>query len=573
MSNTWLFRRLPFIGLVAICTQLLYELYQGLAFSAVFQDLTSLLVIGSLAPVAWGASNSIVKSYRQGQTSRAAMISLGAALLGFVFYAFWWSRWSGGLAAGLHAEQVPQHPTFLRAAAILALVAFALRSIWFARLRHQVDATPGRKILAAYFAAAAVATVALIMPWSLQPGAALSLIDAFFVSISALSVTGLSPVNIATTFSRSGQWVILGVIQIGGLGIIAISAGLAAMTRKRMSLSESMLGRQLFDVPHVGQMSTFIGQVVFITLICELIGFGWIYLCLPSDLPGRSFHALFHAVSAFCNAGFSTLERNLETPGIIGARIGIAWLVIIGGLGFPVLLDGIKILAGKCKNGRLPAESQLTCMTSVALLVVGAIGIALVESLSGESKMGLADRIGQSVFYSVSARTAGFNILPVELLTQPTQLILMALMVIGGGPLSTAGGIKTSTAGVIFAAVYSLLRGNKWIQYRDREIPAFGLQKAVSIVVLYFSVALGASILLMAIEQHDPLALTFEVVSALSTTGLSMGMTAQLSSVSKLLVIALMLTGRLGLVTMVYVGMGRIAEQRYRYPQSHFYVG
>jgi trk system potassium uptake protein len=414
----------------------------------------------------------------------------------------------------------------------------------------------------------------LILPMSLRPGVSLNVIDALFTSVSAIAVTGLTTVPISGTFSLFGQSVILVLIQLGGIGIVAVSIGLVSLTGSKLSISQSLMGRLMYDLPQLGGVRVFIRNVVTVVFAAELIGCFWIYFSLPADTPYRMFQSVFHAVSAFCNAGFSTFPDSLNVAGLGFLKIGIALLIIVGGMGFPVIFEVLPRLSVYRSVYRpLSANTVLTLSAACILLLVGAAGIFLSESFMSLSPLAWGVRLEQSLFYSVSSRTAGFNMLAPAELTFGTQFFILCLMFIGGASVSTAGGIKTSTATVVALSTLSLLRGHQWIQLRKREISMLVLQKAVAIIVLYLLIMVSAILVLLAIERENPWTITFEVVSALSTVGLSLGVTPQLSLPGKLVIIALMFTGRLGIITMVYVGIGQIRQQRFRYAKEDLYVG
>lgn len=498
---------------------------------------------------------------------------VGIAVASLLFLGLWFSRWRFGWDFALHPEETLRYRTFLQSGHLLALTTFVMASQRVRSWWEVMDLTPGRMVLITYAIASLIGTFLLILPFSLRPDASLALIDAFFISVSAITVTGLSPVNIFEVFSLFGQGVLLFFIQLGGLGLVVLSVGLAVVSRRRLSLAESMMGRELYDVPDVGRMKTFLGRVVFYTVVLELAGALLIWPMLPGEMENRFFQALFHSVSAFCNAGFSIFPETLEIPGLTLMKSILSVLIILGGIGFPVMFEVMDRARGRIIRKRY-SPNTLLCLTSAGILLLGgAAAILSTEIAAGLHEEGILARLGHSLFYSISARTAGFNITPMDHLTQGSQLIILILMIIGGSPLSTAGGIKTTTASIFLISTSSLLRGLKWIQYRSSEIPYFLLQKCVSVVVLYLMASITAIVLLLALEDLDPWTLTFEAVSALSTVGLSLGATAQLGIISKFVLIALMFVGRLGVVTAVYVGVGSVSGQRFRYPQEQFYVG
>jgi trk system potassium uptake protein TrkH len=484
------------------------------------------------------------------------------------------SRWTLGWEAGWRMSGLDHYNNYVDAALFL-LGCSLLLSMRRVTLRlSRLDLTSGRRLILSYVVLIIGATFLLMLPFAVLDGQQLELVDAAFTVVSALSVTGLASVNIAEVLSLSGQTIVLLLIQIGGLGIVAITAALAAATLRQMSLNQSMVGKELYDIPDFGNMSQFVAKVTGLTFGLELLGTFALYFSLPSGLENRFFHALFHSVSAFCNAGFSTLPANLENSPFAPWGLGVlCLLIVIGGLGFPLLFELMKECANKRWKSHISVNSRLTLIVTAVLLVGGALVIFLMQSFAISRFPSAGDRFWHSLFYSVSSRTAGFNMTPVSQLSQTSVLVIMLLMVVGGGPMSTAGGIKTTTLGVLAATAWATITGRTGAQFMHRRIPDLTIHRAVTGVVLYVFVASIATVLLVLTESIDPWAILFEVISALSTVGLSLGATTELSGFGKILVILLMLMGRIGLVTFVYAGIGRRAPRRYRYPQDSFFVG
>jgi trk system potassium uptake protein TrkH len=223
-------------------------------------------------------------------------------------------------------------------------------------------------------------------------------------------------------------------------------------------------------------------------------------------------------------------------------------------------------------RGRLSDVSHLALCSGFALFFLGTLGIFIMETF-GSQPGTLGSRLGEALFFSVSARTAGFAHVSMNMLSPMSHAVLIVLMAIGASPMSTGGGIKSTTAAVLVVNAFSFLRGLKWAEYRRSEIPNVILQKAVAVVVIYVVVALMGTSLLVLIERDSPFKILFEVVSAMSTVGLSLNYTSELSAAGKVIVILLMLVGRLGLVTFIYAGIGKVVDRRYRLPQGNYYVG
>jgi trk system potassium uptake protein TrkH len=511
------------------------------------------------------------------------------------FYLLWWSRWAGGARVAQISPLASQERAYLQLGTLLAFLNFLslqnqIRNWW-----RNLEVTPGRKILGMYLIACLAGSAFLILPWTHLPGKTVQLIDALFITVSALSVTGLSPLDIATHFTLPGLTAIVVMIQLGGWGVVAVSVALVMLTRARLSLSESQMGLELYDIPETGRFNDFLKKVMKTSLILEGMGAVAILTSLPLGTENAWFHALFLSISSFCNAGFSSLPANLENPITLFPRFPIGALILLGGIGFPILFEAhqafchwkqerekLKATSSERKQkGRTAAKPHrsftthfvLTLSVSTLLLFGGWFALSLTELLHEPKILQGWDLAGQALFYSISARTAGFNIIPVDQLAFSSQIILVFLMVIGGSPLSTAGGIKTTTAGVIVASVWNFLRGRNWIQFMNREISWVALQKSVTILTLYSCAAFLALLLMLVTEDLDAWALTFEIVSALSTTGLSVGATGALTVIGKLIVSALMLTGRIGLITVAVASLGRTKEQKFRYPVGRFYIG
>jgi trk system potassium uptake protein TrkH len=268
------------------------------------------------------------------------------------------------------------------------------------------------------------------------------------------------------------------------------------------------------------------------------------------------------------------LPANLESSPFGGFGLGvICVLIVVGGLGFPILFEVIGALNKGPRKRRFSANSRLTLAVTGSLLLVGAVSIFMMQTFTHGNELSTQQRFWQSIFYSISSRTAGFNMVPVHQLGATSVLVIMVLMAIGGGPMSTAGGMKTTTVGVLIATAWATVSGRGQAQFAGRTIPDITIHRAVSGVVIYLFVASSATLMLVLLEGLDPWALLFEVVSALSTVGLTLGVTEQLSGPGKFIILTLMLVGRIGLVTFLYAGMGRIEPRRYRYPKDRFFVG
>ena len=446
----------------------------------------------------------------------------------------------------------------------------------------------GQGLLFGYFLSIILIGTALLSLPVAWPGAgAVPFIDALFTSVSAACVTGLITINTAD-FTLFGQIVILLVIQAGGLGIIAISTLYLARPGARMSLESRKLIREYYVEAVEFNPRNILRNVLLVTFALELIGAVALYVMFRFGSGGVAgggataeagvFAAVFHAVSAFCNAGFSVFPDSLERySNAVGVNIVVMLLIVAGGFGFVVVQDAIEWFSRR--RHRLSLHSAVVLATSFALIILGA-ALYFVFGFY-DTDAGWGGRVLQSLFQSVTTRTAGFNTLPQDALSQPAYLQTLSLMFIGGGPGSTAGGIKVSVfALVIVAAVGGTNRFGE-TRLARRRVPmevltnAYGLAAKALLIVLVASVAITiteslgrAGLGVAALED-----LVFEVFSAFGTVGLSRGITPELNAASKVVIILTMLAGRLGLIS---IAMPRFRQERERlleYPRERILIG
>lgn len=495
------------------------------------------------------------------------------------------------LEAGLH-HQVGELGFFL-----LRLFLFLCVSLQLLRAAERVLAAGIRAefLLAGSFLLIIVlGGLLLLLPAaSARPEAPIGLVDAFFTATSAVCVTGLAVRDTGGDFSVSGQTVIAVLIQIGGLGIVTFVALLSSLSNKALPVPQMVAFRHLINAPEIGDLRRRVIGIVAITFAVEGLGALMLFRWADPAMAGmdRIGWAVFHSVSAFCNAGFalhpSSLEFAVRDPGI---NVTIMLLIIAGGLGFLVIpeilaafwIGGRELLPERLfrtgKPGlrwpKFSVQTRLSLWVTGALIVAGTLGIWLIESDRLLGGFGTFDAVMASAFQSVTARTAGFNTLSVGGLQNATLLLIMFLMVIGGSPVSTAGGIKTVTFGILILGLKALVTGKDRIEVFGRTLPTRAIFSALNVFVLY---AVSATAGLVAVSLFDPgVALRdsgFEVVSALSTVGLSTGITAGLSPGSKIVLCALMFIGRIGpiaLVLSVFQARARIA---YDFPDEDVVVG
>lgn len=449
---------------------------------------------------------------------------------------------------------------------------FYERSMRRMRFIFRLALRPVQTIVLSYAGAILVGTLLLALPFSLRETEHASFFDAFFVATSAVSVTGLSVVDIPTTFSGFGLVVILLLVQLGGLGIMFLFAALAVLSGKKLTAKrEHDLVETLGADASTGFRRT-LRFIVVVTLAVELLGAVLLYVSFAARMaPGpAAFHALFHAVSAFCNAGISSLPGGIENAGA-ATLTTIGALAVIGGLGTPVLLPLWLRLRGDRRI--LGLHAKLALATSGILLATGALNFLLFDGRHGLAHGGPLETIGHALFLSASVRTSGFAVSSVEQMSPAALAWLMLLAVIGASPGSTGGGLKTTTAAVLALAVVAVLRRRNEVAAFGRTVPKEDILRAIAILWSGLVVLALGILLLLALEPHRPLAAVFEAVSAFSTTGMSLGLTPELRPASRLVVIGLMVLGRLGPLTLLLAFFERRRPVEVHYPAQHVQFG
>lgn len=470
-------------------------------------------------------------------------------------------------------------PDDLAGAWLVATQGFVLLSIVLGTLRDSRRLVgravqPQLVIFASFVLLIAAGTGLLLLPRATRaPG--LSVVDALFTAASAASVTGLAVVDTATAFTPLGHSILLALIQAGGLGIMTLTTffafAFAGGTLRQYASLQALVGEQ-----SLGRIRATLAQIALVTLGFEAAGAAVLYRHLPeSAVPeaGRLFSAVFHSISAFCNAGFALHGLNLSGPGLrdnVPVQATVMTLVVAGGLGFPVLAALGGLLARRRR--RLDLHAQLVLSTSALLLAGGVAVLLLLEPSGGALGEGRGPRLLSALFHSVSARTAGFNTVDLAALAPASLFAILLLMWIGGSPASTAGGVKTTTAAVALLTVLSIAGGRERVELFRRRIGEASIQRAFATVVVSVFLLSASVLALLALEAKPPLDLAFEAVSALSTVGLSTGITPSLGAPAKLLLAALMLAGRVGLLGCVLALTPRRPEARHEYAREDVLV-
>ena len=458
------------------------------------------------------------------------------------------------------------------------------RFIIWARERHL---TIQQLLVVAFATTILLGAGALMLSTRMMPGVTpLTTVDALFTATSAVCVTGLTVRDTSTDFSTVGQIIILCLIQAGGLGILTLSNALFLFGRRRLGLRNRMVMEETLGVLPAFSARGILARVFMYTFVCEGIGAALLTARFAFDysFPRALWMGIFHAVSAFCNAGFAILQGNLTAySGDIVVNVVIMALIILGGLGFIVVEDlRVWFMSPRRRTARLSLHSRIVLHTTFWLIVAGAVIIFLIELPGGAMPAPYIDRIMPSFFLSVTCRTAGFNTVDLSQLSNPTLLICILLMAIGGSPGSTAGGIKTTTFATLNALILSRARNRPKVEIFNRSLPSEIVTKALATAAAAILVVLIATIAIEMLEhaghphadvQNAFLAILFEVVSALGTVGLSVGITPTLGAPAKLVLVLCMFVGRLGTVLVANSLLGSVKRLEYTLPEEQIIVG
>jgi len=435
--------------------------------------------------------------------------------------------------------------------------------------------TASRLIVYGFLALVAVGTALLALPWSTTRG--ISLIDAFFVATSCVTVTGLTTVDIPGTLTHFGQVVMMVLIQLGGLGIMTVTTLAALLIGQRIGFRRLLTVQE--ETENAGSPRNtlrLLFQIARITFIVELVGAVALsigFIGVGFSVREGIFQGVFHAIMAFCNAGFPTLPgADLTSYAgnwiIVGALVCV---ITLGGLGFPVLVD----LYYYKDERRFSVHSRVVLITSGALVVVGVLSVALFEwtnpnTLGGES---LSTKAAMSLLQGVTPRTAGFSTVSYPEMRDPTLLVQVVLMFIGTAPTSTGGGIKVTTLALVVLIVVAQVRGQDRITLFWRTLPRSLIARALSVLALASLLVLLSTLALMVSDGLELMPALFEITSAFGTVGLSLDITPNLSTFGKLLVSVIMFLGRVGPITFIVALAARQRTPRYRYPEEEIAIG
>ena len=437
----------------------------------------------------------------------------------------------------------------------------------------------------------------LLMPRCVQPGVHLSWIDSLFTATSAVCVTGLTTIDVPTTFTSLGQFVVMMLIQVGGVGVMTITSFFALFFMGNTSLYNQVLVRDMVSSKSLASLWSTLLNIFGFTAFIEMVGALTIFLNIHGtiglDVSHELFFSVFHSVSAFCNAGFSIYRDGLSSPVLMTGHcwlyIIISLLIILGGIGYPVLVN-LKVIVLKRTRfiwrwlcGRHYASmsipnlfdlnTKIVLRTTALLILFGTLFLAFFEWDNSFDGMLPYEKMTQAFFNAVSPRTAGFISVNLSNMCIQSIIIYTILMWIGGASQSTAGGVKVNAFAVAVLNMRAIIRGTSRVEYAGRELSIDSIRRANVAVFSSLFVLLAFIFTITVIEPHLPLkAIVFECVSAFGTVGSSLGITSQLQDASKVLIVLLMFLGRVGVVTLAQALLKQYTNQNYKLPQDNIII-
>ena len=456
---------------------------------------------------------------------------------------------------------------------------------------------PSLILAVSFFVIILIGTGLLLLPRCTVEGVVLSWVDALFTSTSAVCVTGLVPVDVSATFTPMGLTVIILLIQVGGLGVMTLTSFFAMFFMGNTSLYNQLVVRDMVSSNSLGSLLSTLLYILGFTMVIEGAGMVSIWLgihgTLGMSLEEELAFSAFHSISAFCNAGFSTLPGNLGNPMVMTGHnslyISVSLLIILGGIGFPILVNFKDIvlyhlrrfwkfvrtlkLDRHKKQHLYNLNTKIVLIVTLLLLVLGTFAVAAFEWNGSFAGMSVADKWTQAFFNATCPRTAGFSSVDLTSLSVQTILIYIFLMWIGGAAQSTAGGVKVNAFAVVVLNLIAVLRGTERVEVFGRELSHDSIRRSNATVVMSLGVLFLFIFVLSILEpKMSVMTLTFECVSALSTVGSSLNATPLLRDESKLLVALLMFVGRVGLITLMLGIVKQKKNTKYRYPSDDIII-
>ena len=427
-----------------------------------------------------------------------------------------------------------------------------------------------------FFIIILIGAVILNMGFSSAKGESIGFLDALFTATSSVCVTGLIVADTGTYWSDFGKFVIMLLIQIGGLGFMTIATLGVIISGEKLSYSKKLLIQDSLSSEKTSDIIKFCKKIILVSLFIELVG----AICLSiAFVPEFGFvkgicYGIFHSVTAFCNAGFdimgnfSSLTAYFNNPIV---NISIMLLIILGGLGFSTIFDINRKRAFK----KFRLNTKIILITTAILIVIPTFLFFIFEMNNPKTlgSMNFGEKILASLFQVVSPRTAGYNTIELSQMYDSTKFLTIILMFIGGAPASTAGGLKTTTFAIIIISVYCLFKQRSEIEVFGRTIPFKNLNKALVSLVIGFTLIITGTMIILSNSDFDFLTVLYEVTSAYATVGLTLGITTKLNAICKITLIILMFMGRVGSLTVLYSFIKTDSKKKYKYPKEEINIG
>jgi len=445
---------------------------------------------------------------------------------------------------------------------------------------------PATLVLASFLVATTMGAFVLKLPICTKAGH-IPWVDALFTATSAVCVTGLVVVDTGVYFTTFGQLVILMLIQIGGLGVMTISVALFQWVGRNVSFRQRMVMQDLFAHTPREDIFKLVKSIVLFTFSAEVTGAILLTVHWSRELPFMQavYTATFHSISAFCNAGFSLFSDSMvRYSDNLFLNITVCMLIVVGGIGFPVLYDlQSNFFKRKNKRVRLSIQTKAVLLTTLVLVVAGAVMFGFLEGQASLKNASLSDRIMASLFQSITCRTAGFNTVDIGSLRQASLAMMIMLMFFGASPGSCGGGVKTTTLALIAAFTFSRITRKRRVNMFKKSIPPETVSRSISLILLAVSV-IGLVLFLLLLgdtgtceevpgKHGSFLAYFFETVSAFGTVGLSTGITPELGAWGKSCIISMMLIGRMGVLTFAYIIVGTGPSNGVEYAEENLMIG
>ena len=586
-------KRLAALGLISR-SSLAFGLVLAMGLDQLLADVPSWPITGFQTAVLMLSLVSALRSdgapgRRRVSTARVAYLSVVLTVSLMALIQKWWIVLQADLSRSSYAGSYRVMGASITLGGIALVLGRSKRLVqFFAAFAEQ----PARQTALSFLAVTIFGAFLLTLPICVRDPSHVLFLDALFMATSAVCVTGLAVHGIATEYTIWGQAVLLGLVQVGGLGIMVLSASLVVLTGRKLRARSSVVLVEVLDADSTASLRGTIRRILGFTLCIELLGAALLYVFFaehpevalgvagPHTMAGSGslgWAAVFHAVSAFCNAGFSLMHGGLEPfVGSYGVCTVIMALIVLGGIGFPVMSELLSWLvkrARKQRPHRVSLHTRVVLLMSLALIVSVALALLAVEWNASFAGLPWPQRIFAAVFQSVTLRTAGFSTVDIRQFSDAGLMIAMMFMFVGASPGGTGGGVKVTTFAVLFATLRAELRNEPEPHLLDRRIPAGTVRRAISVAFVAVVVVTFSVLGLLLSERAQAMHLAFEAVSAFGTVGLSAGLTPSLSATGKMIIIVTMLIGRVGPLTVALATAERNHRANHLRPHERVLIG